>query len=88
MIPAGFEYCPLHVAAPDLLKACQEVTADYNQETCCRCDGTGIEPNTKSDACYSCGGYGWNPTGDIHDAILIAKDAIAKARRDTDEARV
>ncbi len=43
---------------------------------CKYCDGTGAQ-NAKKDACPMCGGYGWNPAGDIHEVIEEANRLIS-----------
>ncbi len=62
----------LMAAAPDLLDA----LLDFEIVTCDDCDGSGLEHNTKNDACRGCGGCGENYIGGWPPAI---KAAIAKA---------
>ena len=52
---------------------------DENFSDCDHCKSTGIEPETKDDSCERCGGYGFNPGGDIREIRLAARAELAKA---------
>jgi DnaJ-class molecular chaperone len=43
---------------------------------CEQCDASGIEPGTKGDACYYCGGVGKDLNGDAIFAAFAAKEAL------------
>lgn len=68
----------LIAAAPDLLSALEDVV--FNTCECHNCNGSGIDLRTDNDACADCGGYGFNPCGDIREAVIDARAAIAKAK--------
>lgn len=44
-------------------------------QDCEDCNATGTKPNTH-DTCRTCGGYGFNPKGDIREAITQATTLI------------
>ena len=46
-------------------------------QDCEDCNATGSEPNT-ANACRTCGGYGYNPRGDIREAITQATTLIQR----------
>jgi len=62
----------------ELLKALMELCKTV---PCENCNETGNEIGTE-DACRICGGYGFNPDGDIREAIVQARAVIAKALSD------
>jgi len=45
---------------------------------CENCEETGVEIGTDGDACRVCGGYGFNPGGDIRDAFIQTRTILAK----------
>jgi len=49
---------------------------------CERCDGSGLDPSDRKNksACPDCGGYGEVVCGDIMEAALACRDALAKAK--------
>lgn len=61
----------------DLLEAAAEVLEWVR--TCPTCEGDGTEPGVPEDACGRCGGYGEEVYGDIMEAVLEVRLAIAKA---------
>ena len=46
---------------------------------CNVCNGTGRDPVDDPDACRVCGGYGFNPGGDIREVILSIR-ALLKSK--------
>lgn len=43
---------------------------------CKACDGTGIEEGEENIACERCGGYGFNPGGDIREHMIDARNIL------------
>lgn len=48
----------LIAASPDLLAALKDLVGDAECETCEKCEGSGINPRCKTDACHNCAGAG------------------------------
>lgn len=48
----------LIAAAPELLSALRDLIEDAECETCDKCDGEGVNPRCKTDACHACAGAG------------------------------
>lgn len=44
--------------AEALLSALRDLVEDADCETCERCDGSGVNPHNKADACHACAGAG------------------------------
>jgi hypothetical protein len=67
----------LEASRAELLAALEAVCKQTKD--CERCEGKGIELGTKN-ACCKCGGYGFNPCGDIRDAIVEGRSIIEKGK--------
>jgi len=77
----GEERAKLIEAVPHLLEACKLLLSARCE--CDDCDGSGVEPRTAEledkDACYRCGGAGFELDGEAVEAWYEAQRAIAKA---------
>ncbi len=62
----------------ELLRALRMV--NEQMYPCEHCDESGVEPGSEADACGVCGGYGFNPGGDIREAILEARVVLGKVQ--------
>ncbi len=68
------EIAMLKKRVAELEAALKEISGEFYP--CQRCDETGIEPETENNACDRCGGYGFNPGGDIRQAIIDARNIL------------
>lgn len=65
--------------ASDMLAALEAINKEVY--ICQRCYGTGIQQHGKeAEACPTCGGYGFNPGGDIRQVIVNVRKLIVKVR--------
>ena len=78
LVSLSDEGLKLLLGAPDLLEAVEEVEEWVHQ--CPDCEGTGKDPICPQDACHRCGGYGEEVYGDIMEAVLGIRLAIANAK--------
>jgi hypothetical protein len=60
----------------DMVRALRTLNEQFY--ACEPCEESGTEPGTDHDACRICGGYGFNPGGDIREAILEARVVLGK----------
>ncbi len=60
----------------ELLDALKKVSAEFYP--CETCEGTGNKLDDPESACRICGGYGFNPGGDIRQAIVEARTILDK----------
>ena len=71
----------LDILAENIRKLTEALkTYNDNFRECSYCAGKGIEPNTYEDACEVCGGYGFNPGGDIRQSRIDASALLAELK--------
>lgn len=64
----------------ELLDALKKVSDEFYP--CEMCEGTGNNLDDPESACRICGGYGFNPGGDIRQAIVEARTILDKVGND------